>query len=96
MDHFSSGHNFHPTEQSPHLYMNARKLSRVEENNSVLSSSKERIGDLRRGLTIRHDRFGTGKIIDLSGEGDNAKATVEFESFGQKQLLLKFAKFTIV
>jgi len=48
------------------------------------------------GSTIRHDRFGLGKVVELTGENENAKATVDFESFGRKQLLLKFAKYEIV
>ena len=48
------------------------------------------------GATIRHERFGLGKVVELIGEQENAKATVEFESFGRKQLLLKFAKFEII
>jgi len=48
------------------------------------------------GNTIRHERFGLGKVTELTGDNENARATVEFESFGRKQLLLKFAKFDIV
>ena len=51
---------------------------------------------IRVGNIIRHDRFGQGEVIDISGDGDNAKIGVEFENVGKKQLLLKFAKFTVV
>ncbi len=51
---------------------------------------------LREGMTIEHSRFGRGIVANIEGEGDNAKATVDFESAGRKQLLLKFAKFSIV
>ncbi|MGL4292070.1 MAG: ATP-dependent helicase [Bacteroidales bacterium] len=51
---------------------------------------------VKEGNVIRHDRFGIGTIIRLEGSGDNAKATVEFENVGTKQLLLKFAKFDIL
>jgi DNA helicase-2/ATP-dependent DNA helicase PcrA len=54
------------------------------------------ISALSVGNTIRHERFGMGKIVELTGESENAKASVEFESFGKKQLLLKFAKFEII
>ncbi|MDL2223760.1 UvrD-helicase domain-containing protein [Bacteroidales bacterium OttesenSCG-928-M06] len=76
------------------LYTNPRKLSKIEnkETTSIVSS----IGDLKAGNTIRHDRFGIGKVTELSGIGDNAQATVEFENVGRKQLLLKFARFTIL
>ena len=48
------------------------------------------------GARIRHDRFGEGTVTEMSGEGDNRKIGVSFEHVGQKHLLLKFAKFTIL
>ncbi len=56
------------------------------------------IGDigLKEGDTIEHQRFGIGVVTRLEGKGENAKATVEFRNAGTKQLLLKFAKYTIV
>ena len=45
---------------------------------------------------MKHKIFGTGKILQLDGFGDNQKATVIFENIGQKKLLLKFAKLQIV
>lgn len=48
------------------------------------------------GSKVRHDRFGEGEIVSIEGEGGNAKATVAFDHFGQKQLLLKFAKLTML
>jgi DNA helicase-2/ATP-dependent DNA helicase PcrA len=51
---------------------------------------------LREGAVIEHQRFGKGTVVRLEGEGENRKATVNFEQTGQKQLLLKFAKFTVV
>ena len=51
---------------------------------------------LHSGTVILHERFGRGVVISLEGNDENTKATVEFDSFGKKQLLLKFAKFKIV
>ncbi len=53
-------------------------------------------GQLAEGSVIEHQRFGKGTVVKLEGNGENRKATVNFEQSGQKQLLLKFAKFTIV
>ena len=53
-------------------------------------------GTLRVGSQIEHSRFGRGKVVALSGKGIDAKATVRFENVGTKQLLLRFAKFTIL
>jgi DNA helicase-2/ATP-dependent DNA helicase PcrA len=60
------------------------------------SFNTQSLGGLSVGTSIRHERFGTGKIVELTGENENAKASVEFESFGKKQLLLKFAKFEVI
>ena len=71
------------------------KLYKIERETTE-SPSRQSIGDLHTGNTIRHDRFGIGKVIELSGEKEDARATVEFENVGKKQLLLKFAKFQIL
>ncbi len=51
---------------------------------------------LKEGHVIEHQRFGIGTVIKVEGIGENQKATVEFKNAGTKQLLLKFAKYTIV
>ncbi len=51
---------------------------------------------LQEGNVIEHQRFGIGTVIKVEGSGENTKATVEFKNAGTKQLLLKFAKYTIV
>jgi DNA helicase-2/ATP-dependent DNA helicase PcrA len=51
---------------------------------------------LKEGNVIEHQRFGVGRVIRIEGSGENTKATVEFKNAGTKQLLLKFAKYTIV
>ena len=48
------------------------------------------------GRMIEHERFGIGEVVRLEGSGDNCKATVRFENAGEKQLLLKFARFKII
>ena len=51
---------------------------------------------LKVGNVIEHQRFGIGKVVNMEGSGENTKATVEFQNAGTKQLLLKFAKYTII
>ncbi|MCD8282367.1 MAG: UvrD-helicase domain-containing protein [Prevotella sp.] len=51
---------------------------------------------LREGMTIEHERFGRGTVVQLDGTDNNMKATVDFDNAGRKQLLLKFAKYSIV
>ena len=56
------------------------------------------IGDigLREGNVIEHQRFGIGTVLKVEGSGENTKATVAFKNAGTKQLLLKFARYTII
>ena len=50
---------------------------------------------LSEGTIIIHERFGQGTIRHIQGSGIDTKATVDFDNAGTKQLLLRFAKFTI-
>ena len=81
----------------PSSFSRPRKLTKVEHLNTQIRSDKSNYsGDLSIGNTIQHERFGIGKVIALEGAGDNAKATINFENFGSRQLLLKFAKYTVI
>jgi DNA helicase-2/ATP-dependent DNA helicase PcrA len=51
---------------------------------------------LREGNVIEHQRFGIGTVMKMEGSGENTKATVAFKNAGTKQLLLKFARYTII
>lgn len=76
-----------------------QRLTKVETATSIPASSSAPASDLsglRVGAKVRHDRFGEGEVIAIEGDGGNAKATVAFTHFGQKQLLLKFARLTII
>ena len=48
------------------------------------------------GQFIEHERFGLGEVLKVEGEGDNAKATIRFKNAGDKQLLLRFARFKVI
>ena len=65
-------------------------------SSSVSSSSGSSFGGLKEGCKIEHQRFGVGFVRKIEGQGENAKATVEFQNSGVKQLLLKYAKYTIL
>jgi DNA helicase II / ATP-dependent DNA helicase PcrA len=47
-------------------------------------------------MSVEHERFGAGKVINLEGGYPNQKATVLFPAAGQKQLLLKFARLKVL
>ena len=51
---------------------------------------------VQAGQMIEHERFGLGEVIKVEGTGDNAKATIHFKNAGDKQLLLRFARFKVV
>ena len=53
-------------------------------------------GGLRAGMVIEHERFGLGDVMRVEGTGDNMKATIRFRNVGEKQLLLRFARFKVV
>ena len=63
---------------------------------SSASNASSAAGSLSEGCRIEHQRFGIGTVLKIEGTGENTKATVEFQNAGTKQLLLKFAKFTIL
>lgn len=66
------------------------------KNAKTPTSTTADLAGIYVGATIKHDRFGIGKVTDLNGDDANRKATVEFENLGTKQLLLKFARFEIL
>ena len=70
--------------------------SSVASAGSSASKTSSAAGSLSEGCRIEHQRFGIGKVLKIEGTGENTKATVEFQNAGTKQLLLKFAKFTIL
>lgn len=72
------------------------RSSSVSSTSSVSSSSGSSFGGLKEGCKIEHQRFGVGIVRKIEGQGENAKATVEFQNSGVKQLLLKYAKYTIL
>ena len=81
-------------EKNPRL----RKLSEVTKQPSPASAPATPTGKtpLNEGDVIEHDRFGIGEVIKVEGTGENTKATVRFKQVGEKQLLLKFAKYKVV
>ena len=70
--------------------------SSVASAGSSASKASSAADSLSEGCRIEHQRFGIGTVLKIEGTGENMKATVEFQNAGTKQLLLKFAKFTIL
>lgn len=65
-------------------------------SSTTASSAGSSSCGLQEGMKIEHQRFGRGTVLKIEGTGENTKATVEFVHSGTKQLLLKYAKFTVV
>ena len=74
-----------------------RNLKKVSGTTlSPSSASGAGVAGVQPGQTIEHERFGLGEVIRVEGTGDNAKATIHFRNAGDKQLLLRFARFKVI
>lgn len=73
-----------------------RNLRRVDPAQPSSPSSGSPTALLHEGQFIEHERFGRGEVLKVEGVGDNAKATIRFQHAGDKQLLLRFARFKVI
>ena len=76
-----------------------RNLKRVAPSANTASTSPSAGASancVQQGQLIEHERFGLGEVLKVEGEGDNAKATIRFKNVGDKQLLLRFARFKVL
>lgn len=78
------------------LKKNMKKVDTSSQNSVTDSGYTTPIDQVQPGVEVMHERFGKGKVLSVEGTGPNVKATVFFNTCGQKQLLLKFAKLKIV
>ena len=86
---YMEAHSSHPASRST-------GSSSASVSSSTASSAGSSSCLLQEGMKIEHQRFGRGTVLKIEGTGENTKATVEFVHSGTKQLLLKYAKFTVV
>ena len=76
---------------------NLKRISTDQHNpTKPISTSTSHQMQVHPGQTIEHERFGLGTVVKIEGTGENAKATICFKNVGEKQLLLRFARFKIV
>ena len=54
------------------------------------------VSGLTTGMQVEHQRFGKGKVLKLEGNAANKIATVNFDSIGEKRIMLKFAKLRLI
>ena len=78
-----------PTITKPTTAPTSKRTAAVPNNPAAINA-------IMPGMKVQHEKFGIGMVQGIEGSGDSRKATVFFEGVGQKQLMLKFAKLTIV
>ena len=88
---FMETHSSHPVSRGT-----GSSAASVSSSSAAASSAGSSSCGLQEGMKIEHQRFGRGTVLKIEGTGENTKATVEFVHSGTKQLLLKYAKFTVV
>ena len=88
---FMETHSSHPASRGI-----GSSAASVSSSSAAASSAGSSSCSLQEGMKIEHQRFGRGTVLKIEGTGENTKATVEFVHSGTKQLLLKYAKFTVV
>ena len=88
---FMETHSSHPASRGI-----GSSAASVSSSSAAASSVGSSSCGLQEGMKIEHQRFGRGTVLKIEGTGENTKATVEFLHSGTKQLLLKYAKFTVV
>lgn len=72
-----------------------KKLRKIKPVSSKESPTKE-VLELGVGQQVEHGRFGKGKVIGVTGAGQDRKAEILFEKSGVKKLLLRFAKLQLI
>lgn len=81
---------------APTVPRNLKRVTPAASTASTTSPSAASSNRVQPGQLIEHERFGLGEVLKVEGEGDNAKATIRFKNAGDKQLLLRFARFKVI
>ena len=75
---------------------NTRSIQSTPKKSPTVPNTPADISRIMPGMRVHHDKFGDGKVMGVEGSGDSRKALVFFEGVGQKVLILKFAKLSIM
>lgn len=81
---------------APTVLRNLKRVAPSANTASTSPSAGASANRVQQGQLIEHERFGLGEVLKVEGEGDNAKATIRFKNAGDKQLLLRFARFKVL
>ncbi|MEO6191072.1 MAG: UvrD-helicase domain-containing protein [Saprospiraceae bacterium] len=68
----------------------------VPSNNILVKASDPKL--IVQGMTVLHQKFGKGKVIQIEGSSDNKIATIFFKDIDEpsRKIMLKFAKLEII
>lgn len=81
---------------APTVPRNLKRVTLSASTSTTVPSVGGAASRVQQGQLIEHERFGLGEVLKVEGEGDNAKATIRFKNAGDKQLLLRFARFKVL
>ena len=77
-----------------------KKNKPIPKNLKAVSSSSNAspidLSHITVGARVKHNRFGAGTIVSIEGDDSDAKALIDFDGSGRKNLLLRFAKLDIL
>ncbi len=96
---YSSSRNYknkQKEKQEPHTIAKPNYNRRLKKIDSSSSGVVSDINAVKEGSIVKHNRFGTGKVLKIEGEFPNTKALIDFKTAGTKNLLLKFAKLELL
>lgn len=71
-------------------------FKKVQSNHTSISNNYAANSQVAVGSIVMHEKFGKGQVTELEGSVENRKATILFDNFGIKQILLRFAKLEIL
>ncbi|MDI6780108.1 MAG: 3'-5' exonuclease [Bacteroidota bacterium] len=68
----------------------------LEQISHDYENESQVIPELRVGTHVTHEIFGRGRIVNLSGKGQDLKAVIDFEFVGRKNIMVKYASLRII
>lgn len=75
---------------------NFKKRKNISKLKSFKSSSQKIKINIKINDVVFHERFGKGEVKQIEEDGENSRATINFNNSGEKKVLLKFAKLKII
>lgn len=84
------------TEERPH-FGKAEAIARPVPEKKIPDSefNPTPMMELKAGQRVEHNRFGFGRIEEITGTAPELKARISFDEFGEKFIMLKYAKLRL-